>query len=307
MDLRHLRYFAAVAETCHFGRAAERLQVAQPALSLKVRQLEEELGVTLFERTTRQVSLTTAGKFLKSETDQLFGRLDETIAGVRQLSAGQAGLLRIGMNGTAAFSHLPYIARVVKRTLPDVALGIHADMLTPAQCAGLRDGTLEVGILRPPVLGRDLATAPFVSESLVLALPERHRLVEEARISMSELRDESWVFYSSPHSALNARVTRLCAGAGFMPRREHEAAGGSVLLALVAAGLGVAIVPEGVRSHPLQGVVFRDLPEAGRLDLVLGYRAGSDNPLVEAVVSLLAAPRRIADASQARRAGESSS
>ena len=137
------------------------------------------------------------------------------------------------------------------------------------------------------MLGRDLATAPFVSESLVLALPAKHRLVGKARISVSDLRDESWVCYSSPHSALNARVTRLCAGAGYTPRREHEAAGGSVLLALVAAGLGVAIVPEGVRSHPLQGVVFRDLPEAGTLDLVLGYRAGSDNPLVGVVVSLL--------------------
>ena len=289
MDLRHLRYFAAVAETCHFGRAAERLQVAQPALSLKVRQLEEELGVALFRRTTRQVTLTTAGEFLKAETDQLFGRLDDTIAGVRRLSAGQAGLLRIGMNGTTAFSHLPRIARTVKRALPNVALGIHADMLTPAQCERLRDGTLEIGILRPPVLGRDLLTAPFISESLVLALPAAHRLVPAARVSLTDLREESWVGYSSPHSALNERVTRLCAGAGYAPRREHEAAGGSVLLALVAAGLGVVIVPEGVRSHPLQGVVFRDLPEAGTLDLVLGYRAGAANPLVDAVVPLLSA------------------
>jgi len=294
MDLRHLRYFAAVAETCHFGRAAERLQVAQPALSLKVRQLESELGVTLFDRSTRHVSLTSAGEFLKSEIDHLFGRLDEAIVGARRLAAGQAGLLRIGMTGTTAFSHLPRIARTVKRALPDVALGIHADLLTPAQCERLREGTLELGILRPPVLGRDLVTAPFLAEPLVLALPAEHRLAGAAGVSLADLRDESWVGYSSPYSALNERVTRLCAGAGYAPRREHEAAGGSVLLALVAAGLGVAIVPAGVRTHPLQGVVFRDLPEAGTLDLVLAYRAGAANPIVETVVPLLSVAGRLA-------------
>src|ERR1700745_2663217 len=126
MELRHLRYFAAVAETCHFGQAAEQLHIAQPALSYAIRQLEAELDVTLFNRTTRQVALTAAGEFFRGETERILADVDAAVDGVRRIGAGRSGLVRLGLTGTAGFSHLPRIARVVRRELPGVALEIRA-------------------------------------------------------------------------------------------------------------------------------------------------------------------------------------
>ena len=133
MELRHLRYFAAVAETKHFGRAAERLHLAQPVLSQAVRQLEAELGTPLFTRTTRQVHLTPAGEFLREEVTRILAAIEDSVRGVRRIAEGRQGLLRIGFTGSAAHTQLPRIARIVKRELPGLALEIHADLLTPAQ------------------------------------------------------------------------------------------------------------------------------------------------------------------------------
>src|ERR1700754_3016290 len=145
MELRHLRYFAAVAETCHFGQAADLLLVAQPALSYAIRQLEDELDVTLFNRTTRQVSLTAAGEFLRLEASRILTGVDDAERGVRRIAAGRSGLLRMGLTGTAAFSHLPRVARILRQELPGVAMEIQADLLTPTQCEQLRTGALDVG------------------------------------------------------------------------------------------------------------------------------------------------------------------
>lgn len=136
MELRHLRYFAAVAETRHFGHAAERLHIAQSALRQAVRQLEKELGVTLFARTTRQVSLTAAGEFFRVETERNLGAIEDSVRGVQRITGGQQGLVRIALIGTSALTVLPGIARAVESSLPEVALEIRADLLTPEQHQG---------------------------------------------------------------------------------------------------------------------------------------------------------------------------
>ncbi|KAA0024758.1 LysR substrate-binding domain-containing protein [Antrihabitans cavernicola] len=287
MELRHLRYFAAVADTCHFGRAAQRLHVAQPALSYAIRQLEAELDVSLFTRTTRQVTLTVAGEYLRAEVDRILMSVDDAVEGVRRIGQGQRGLVRLGLTGTAAFSHLPRIARLIKQELPDVALQIQADMLTPDQCAGLREGTLELGLLRPPAVGDDISLFTIDREPLVLAVSVDHRLAAEPVVSLADLRNEPFVMYSNRDSAVNSAVLRGCRHAGFAPQREHEAPGTAVLLALVAAGLGVAVVPGSVRSLPLDGLVIRELPDAGDVELALAWRNGTDNPLVDAVTHLV--------------------
>jgi DNA-binding transcriptional LysR family regulator len=287
MELRHLRYFAAVADTCHFGRAADQLHVAQPALSYAIRQLEDELGVTLFNRTTRQVSLTAAGEFLQTEAVRVLAGVDDAVRGVRRIAAGRSGLIRLGVTGTAAFSHLPRIARLVKRELPDIALQIRADLLTPEQCDGLRSGALDLGVLRPPVVGQDIELRTIEVEPLVLAVAVDHRLAIEPVVSLSDLRTEPFIAYSSRHSAVNEAVNRSCRQAGFVPHREHEAPGTAVLLSLVAAGLGVAVVPRSVRALPLEGLVFRDLLDAQTIELALAWRGGDGNPLIEAVLGVL--------------------
>lgn len=289
MELRHLRYFAAVAETCHFGKAAEHLLVAQPALSYAIRQLEGELDASLFNRTTRQVSLTPAGEFLQSEAIRILAAVDDAERGVRRIAAGRSGLLRVGLTGTAAFSHLPRIARILRQELPGVAMETQADLLTPQQCDQLRAGALDVGVLRPPAVGDEIELRIIDTEPMVLAVSADHRLAAEPVVSLSDLRTEPFVSYSSRDSAVNDAVLRSCKRAGFVPLREHSAPGTAVLLALVAAGFGVAVLPASVRALPLQGLVFRDLTDAGSIDLALAWRRGADNPVVDAAISILSA------------------
>src|SRR5262245_2970821 len=228
MELRHLRYFIAVAETCHFGQAAEQLHVAQPALSYAIRQLEAELDASLFTRTTRQVALTAAGEFLQAEAARILAGVDDAARGARRIAAGRSGLIRLGLTGTAAFSHLPRIARVVKRELPGVALEIRADMLTPDQCENLRAGTLDLGVLRPPAVGDDIDLRAIDTEALVLAVSVDHRLAVEPVVSMTDLRNEPFVAYGARDSAVNEAVLRSCRPGGFVPDREHEGARSTV-------------------------------------------------------------------------------
>ena len=289
MELRHLRYFAAVAETRHFGRAAERLHLAQPALSQAVRQLESELGVSLFTRTTRQVQLTPAGEFLFREAQRVLESVEQSASGVRRIAEGRLGMVRIGFTGTAAFTQLPRVARLIKRELPGVALEIHADLLTPSQVDALGDGRLDLGVLRPPVSREGLSVRTVTRERLVVALPGDHRLVEEPDLAVADLRAEPFVMYADSHSAVNEAVLRSCRDAGFTPHREHEAPGTAVLLALVAAGLGVALIPESVQASPLRGVVFRDVAGTATTDLALAWRSEETSPLVARVLDVLEA------------------
>ena len=287
MELRHLRFFAAVAETRHFGRAAARLHMAQPALSQAIRQLEAELGTPLFARTTRQVSLTPAGEFLYEDARRVLGAVEDSVRGVRRIAEGRLGLVRIAFTGTAAFTQLPRIARTLQRDLPGVALEIHPELLTPAQSAGLRDGSLDLGVLRPPTSGDDLALRTIEIEQLLLAVPDDHRLATEPVVAMSDLRTEGFILYADAHSAVNEAVLRSCREAGFAPHQEHEAPGTAVLLALVAAGLGVALVPASVRALPLAGVVFRDVVDAATVELALAWRADEPSPVVRTVLAAL--------------------
>lgn len=288
MELRHLRYFAAVAETCHFGRAAEQLHLAQPALSQSIRQLEGELGAALFTRTTRQVRLTAAGEFLLGEAHRVLRTVEDSAAGVRRVADGHKGLARLGFTGTAAFSQLPTIARTLRRELPEVALEIHGDLLTPDQCDGLREGTLDLGVLRPPATGEGVVTRTIEAEPLVLAVAADHRLAAEPAVSTADLRTEGFVLYGRESSAVNEAVLRTCRAAGFTPRTEHQAPGTAVLLALVAAGLGVALVPASIRMMPLAGVVFRDVTDPGTVELALAWRS-DPSPMVDTVLTVLGA------------------
>ena len=293
MELRHLRYFVAVAETCHFGRAAERLHMAQPALSQAIRQLESQLGATLFTRTTRQVALTPAGEYLLEEARRILDAVETSTSGVQRIADGRRGMARIGFTGTAVFSQLPAIARALERELPEVALEVHADQLTPQLCDGLRAGDLDLAVLRPPATGEGIVVQTLEVDPLVLALPAGHRLVDEPEIAMADLRSEPFVLYASKDSAVNEAVLRVCREAGFAPRREHVAPGTAVLLALVAAGLGIGLVPASARSIPLDGLVIRDVVDAGSVELALAWR---ERPpaLVESIVEVVASASRSA-------------
>lgn len=287
MELRHLRYFVAVAETRHFGQAAERLHMAQPPLSQAIRQLEAELGAELLTRTTRRVDLTRAGETFYADTIRLLASVEDSVRRVRRIADGRLGVLRIAVTGTASYRQLPQIARIVKRELPGVALEVHSDVLTPDQERGLVEGRLDIGVLRPPLRTESLQSRTLAVEPLVLALPDDHRLVESADIAVADLRGEDFVLYAAAGSVVNDAVVRSCLRAGFPPNRAHEAEGTGVLLALVAAGLGVALVPESVTSVAHESVVFRQVQGSESVRLALAWRADDENPLLETVLATL--------------------
>lgn len=291
MESRQLRYFLALSEDAHFGRAAQKLHVSSPALSQAIKHLEDEIGTPLFERTTRQVALTPAGRWLRSEAEQILDRLDAATVAVSNFSRGTSGLLRIGLKGTNVFAYLPRIVHRLRQAMPDVELDVHADLLTPDQVDGLSTGTLDICFMRPPLEAGLLGT-PFVSAPLLVALPNAHPLAGRATIGIEALRRESWIAYTNKRSVVNRTAMRLCHDAGFVPKIVHRCASTSILLAFVAAGMGVAIVQGGARAFGVEGVVFRELVGAEPLAIVMASKAGNTDPMIAKALSTLSSRPR---------------
>lgn len=288
MELRHLAYFVAVARAQHFGRAADGLHMAQPPLSRAIRRLEHELGVDLLARTTRQVALTPAGAVFLEDAQRILESVDAASARVRDFADGRHGLLRIAFTGSASFGYLPEIARVLGRELPDIALDISTEMLTPAQEEALADGRLDLGVLRLPVTHPDLAHRTVAREPLVLALPPHHRLAGDPDIALTDLRGESFVMYAaSTRSVVSAAAERACRAVGFTPRVSREVTETSTMLALVAAGLGVALVPASARTGGHPGLTFADVPGVGTVDLAFAWRRDDTSAVLDRALEAL--------------------
>lgn len=255
MELRHLKYFMAVAEELHFGRAARRLHVSQPPLSRQVRQLEEELGVELFERNSRRVELTAAGWYYMAEVNKAMAVLDEAGRTVRSVAAGEEGALKVGFVGPASLSRFPEVVREFRRRFPNIRLTIRA-MSTYHQLDLMNRGRLDAGFSR--LFGHDthgLNAKLFLREPYALAVPEGHRLHGRTGVSLSDLHGEDMIFYPRHyqpklHDAIIAAFER----AGVTPDIVQEANTEQSTLALVAAGMGVALVPASSANGCLRGV-----------------------------------------------------
>lgn len=288
LELRHLRYFAAVAETRHFGKAAQHLHMAQPPLSQAIRRLETELGVELFARTTRQVALTGAGEVFRTDVERILKAVDEAVARVGRFASGAEGVLRIGLTGSASYRQLPLLARLVKREMPQVMLEVHTEMLTPAQEAGLIERRLDVGVLRPPVRQEGIAHRPVADEPLVVAVPEEHWLGEADSVRVEQLRHENFIMYGATlGSVVNDAVVRSCLASGFYPHCAYEVTETSAALALVAAGLGVAVLPDSIRSAPREGVACKEIEDALSVRLALAWREDDESPLLRNLLKVL--------------------
>ncbi|WP_406724963.1 LysR substrate-binding domain-containing protein [Streptomyces sp. GD-15H] len=288
MELRHLRYFVAVAETRHFGKAAERLHMAQPPLSQAIRRLETELGVELFTRTTRQVALTGAGEVFRIDAERVLAAVDEAVARVARFASGAEGVLRIGLTGSASYRQLPALARLMKREMPQVMLEVHTEMLTPAQEVGLIERRLDIGVLRPPVRQEGIEHRAIATEPLVLAVPEQHWLAEADTVRVEQLRHEDFVLYGAGlGSVVNDAVVRTCLAAGFYPHRAYEVTETSAALALVAAGLGIAMLPDSIRSAPREGVLCKEIEDALSVRLDLAWRRDDTSPLLRNLLGVL--------------------
>ncbi|GAB4098491.1 LysR substrate-binding domain-containing protein [Sinomonas halotolerans] len=285
METRHLRYFVAVAEEKHFGRAAQRLHMAQPPLSQQIKQLEELLGTPLLERTTRRVELTPAGELLLERGRRILADLDELAADVAQIGAGATGVLRLGLSGTATYRLLPQLVQRARRELPGLRLTVRGELLTPRMVSELEEGTLDVAILRPPVHSPEIGLAYLEQDLLVAALPEASPWAGQDELDLADLAGEPFVGFPA-QSVVTRTLHEACRRAGFIPRVVQEAAETSTLLSLVAAGTGIALVPMTSQTFTFQGIVFRPVRDAPAVDLAVAWRLGTETPLVRRFLGL---------------------
>ena len=284
MELRHLRYFATVAETLNFGRAAARLAISQPPLSRQVQSLERELGTRLFTRGARGVRLTAAGRALLPEARRLLREADALVDGARHLAEGGVGAVRIGFISTAAYNVLPRVLPEFHRRRPGIRLYLH-EATSDAQGALLREFEIDVGILVPPIVEAGVRYAPLLREPLVAALPARRRWPQ--RLALAALAREPFILFPRQAGAgLYDLIVGYCAAAGFAPRIEQEAIQMPTIVSLVAAGMGVALVPASLVHMRRTGVVYRALAEASPLmEVGLAWREGGGEPAVAALVA----------------------
>jgi DNA-binding transcriptional LysR family regulator len=289
MELRHLRYFVAVAEERHFGRAADRLHIAQPPLSQQIKRLEAELGVSLFNRTTRRVELSPAGAVLLERARDILAAADLAAEDCKRAAQGEIGRLSVGFTGSTTYAILPAVATALRTGLPGVELELHGEMLTPAQVDGLLHGSLDIGLLRPPVRSRELKVEVIRSEPLIAVVPSQHALADADEIAIPELEDEPFIMYASHlRSVVGDTVVEVCAEHGFAPRVGMEVTETATLISFVAAGIGVALVPASVAGMSVAGATYKPLaaPAPG-VQLAVAWRPADDSPVLARALRLV--------------------
>ena len=279
MELRHLRYFSAIAEERHFGRAAERLGIAQPPLSKQLQDLERELGYPLFDRSRRPIELTAAGQALLEHTRGIFAGVEAAVREVRRAGAGHSGRLTIGYPTSLAYSGLSTLLRAFRERSPEVAIEVRE--LSPGeQIEALKRGDLDVGFVRTPLHEPELASENIRNEKLVLALPVDHRLAIRERVSLSAVASEPFVFFPRARGpGFFDFLMGFCRDSGFTPHIVQEAPQIDVL-ALVAAGFGLSIFPDSVREFRRADIVLRPIIGSPTTELRVAWRSGDASPAV---------------------------
>ncbi|MCA1702076.1 MAG: LysR family transcriptional regulator [Actinobacteria bacterium] len=288
MDVRHLVPFVAVAEELHFGRAAQRLHMTQPPLSRQIRRLEEDLGVQLFVRGRHGVHLTPAGRTFLEGARATLGQAETAARIARRVAEGQVGRLRVGHVDAASSELLPGVLRAFHKRAPDVRL-IVEENTSQALAQAVEVGELDVAFVRPPVAQAGLAREAVDDEELVAVLPESHLLAEGKTLELAALAEEPFIL---PPRHLNRvfhdRVMDACEEAGFRPDVADEAFPASSVTLLVAAGVGVSLVPALMAKHLCQqGVAYRSLKDPPRLGLTMVWRESDAPEVVDAFIALV--------------------
>jgi DNA-binding transcriptional LysR family regulator len=281
MELRQLRYFVAVADDLNFTKAARKLRVAQPALSRQIRQLEEEIGVPLFDRTPRSVSLTEAGKTFLPEARCILALSANAMRAAQATKQNGRASLNIGYAWGLFHSLVPAAVARFHRKLPDVAVNLF-DMTAPQQTAALMEGRLDIGFIgfAKDAAAPGLARRKIGSCSLLLALPQNHRATRRRTVNLGELAQEFFCVISDQNFPGAAQCAiEACASAGFRPKILETAARGNIQLGLVAANCGVALMPEPLAALPHAGVVFRPLNRPYTSDLFAVWDARHSVPM----------------------------
>ena len=281
VELRHLRAFWMVAEELHFGRAAERLGLSQPSLSLSIQRLENRLGNRLLDRTRRRVQLTDAGRTLHAGLGPLLSGVDGLLADTIRTARGERGRLVVAFAASVMFHTLPTWIRSYRTLHPDVGLELR-ELPTGLQLEGLRSGTLDVGFVREPEPDPDLNFETVMEEDLVIALSRRHPLALDppGSVSLRALKEEPFILFP-PELApgLHRQVMALCNEAGFSPRVVQESRELYTTVSLVEAGVGVTVVPASIQKMGWRGVCYLPIPGV-RTRIEMAWRAREPRPVV---------------------------
>ena len=281
MELRHLRYFVAVAEERHITRAAERLGIQQPPLSQQIRALERELEVQLLRRLPRGVELTAAGEAFLVEARAVLGRVEEAGDAARRAARGETGRVGIGFTSSASFHPLvPRTIRAFRDEHPRVGLSLE-ESGTGELVEAIRASRIDAAFVRSPIAAApDIAVQSLLTEPMVAVLPAGHRLAAAAEappVRLDALAAETFILYRRPLGpGLYDAIIAACQRAGFSPQIGQEAPRMLATLSLVAAGLGVTVVPQSMRRLDAEGVIYRALAPSAELTapLNLAYRRG---------------------------------
>lgn len=287
MELRHIRYFTAVAEELHFGRAAKRLHMAQPPLSQQIRDLERELGVELFKRSSRKVELTSHGRIFLKEAEALLNQAARAEAAVKASKRGEYGLISLGFVTSAIYSVFSPTLREFNSRYPNVEIRCK-EMCPATQAEALHKGCIDIGFLRTPLYDPGIATHPLLREWLVLAMATDHPMASKESVSLREFADEPFVLFNRDQGpGLYDQIIAACSDAGFSPNLTQQGSEMQTLLGLVAAGLGVSLVPSSMQNLRRPGLVFKTLADKpSEIELSLALRCGEPSPVERAFLDV---------------------
>lgn len=281
MELRQLRYFIAVAEELHFGRAAQRLHLAQPALSRQIQNFEHELEIQLLFRTKRRVQLTAAGAVMLDQARSVLTRAEQAVRAAQLAARGRTGWLGVGFVGSATYDMLPASLKLFRQRSPGVEVTL-SEMTTAEQVQALHEKRIHVGFVRPPVRAEGLALETIAREPILVALPRGHRLAHRATIPLRSLAGEEFILHPrEPRPSWVDYVIGLCREAGFEPNVVQETMEVQTSISLVAGGVGIAVVPGAVAKMPRRGVVYRRLSRPSPMtELIAAYRQDELSPVL---------------------------
>lgn len=288
IELRHLRYFIAVAEELHFGRAALRVGIAQPPLSQQIQRLEQLLGAQLFERTSRRVHLTDAGRALLAEARPLLTAANAAVDAARRAARGETGELRVAFAATVMFLALPRIIRSFRDRYPVVHLDLR-EMPTGPQLTALVGGEIDIGFVREPSPNEALEIVTVMREPLRIAVNKSHPLAARPTLAVRDLADEPFVLFPEELApGLYAQVIGLCRQAGFSPKVIEESRELYTSVSLVEAGIGVSILPASVEKLGWRGVRYRPIPSAAaETRIAAAWRRDRARPVVAAFMQVV--------------------
>lgn len=279
IELRHLETFLVVVEEMNFGRAAERLRIAQPPLSRQIQRLEESLDVKLFDRSRPQIRLTEAGQAFAPEARRILMQVKRGVQTAQRASRGEVGQLLIGFEGSTSSDIAPLAIQSYQQQFPDVQVMVQ-EMSTSDQLQALLEEQIDVGFVAPRLADESLVMETVVEEPLILALSEAHPLATQNEVEVRRLRDECFIMgFPGDRCGLYAAVMSICHQAGFIPRVSQVTNEMQLTLGFIAVGMGVALLPNSIQRFHRDGVVYRPVqPATAAISLAIAWRQDHSNP-----------------------------